>query len=336
MATLTDNLTRLRRFLRDPDGLVWSDADILAQWNEAQLEICQKCKGLIERVEAHHYPPQWTWSYFFEWEEQHLEGDMHQALIPYTQAEHTMSYPWEAGYWVDLSDTPDSGYRFTIPWEGALVSTPADIVPLKLHTRLQRMKFAAYDEEPISELQPREVARDDNYWMTRTGQVRHYVPYDETRNLFFLYPHPSGPVWDTEMTEDVPFDDTGGLLFDLGSLYESDTGLTTDSIDTEDSVFMIYDAIPYEQNEWYEDNEIPAVFLKYIEYGTLERCFGADNDGFIPSLRDYWQMRKEAGVQAIQRMLRMRVKDRDYCLGRGSTAAVRRRGGSLGPHYPSV
>lgn len=83
-------------------------------------------------------------------------------------------------------------------------------------------------------------------------------------------------------------------------------------------------------------NGNPSVFLKYIEYGTLERCFGADNDGFIPSLRDYWKMRKEAGIQAIHRMLRMRVKDRDYCLGMGSRAAVRRRGGSLGPHYPSV
>jgi hypothetical protein len=333
MSTVTGNLTRIRRFLRDPEGLVWTDDDILQAWNMAQLEITQKAK-FLERVEAHHYPPEWTWSYQWDWEKQHIEGDMHKCLLVYQQTGEVITYPWEAGYWMDANDTPDDGYRCTHPWETAMCSTPSDIVPMKLHTRLQRMKFCAYDEEPIQAIQPREVATNDPYWKTRTGQVTNYCIFDETENLYFLYPHPSAITWH-EVAEEDTFDDSGGLITDFGTLYESDTGLTTDIVDTEDSVFMVYDAIPYDLQAWEDDCLIPDVFLKYVEYATLERCFGADTDAFIPTLRDYWKMRKDAGIEAMKRMLRMRVKDRDYQFG-GIQSAVRRRGGSLGPHYPSV
>lgn len=334
MSDLQSNLARMRRFLRDPDGLIWSDADILANWNQAQLEFSQKAK-VLERVEAHHYPPEWTWVYLWEWERQHLDGDMYRALSVYQQTGEVICYPWEAGYWSDLSDTPDDGYRFTHPWEGAQTSMPADVVVMKMHTRAQRMKFVAYDEEPIQAAQLREIATDDPYWKTRTGQVTNYYFMDETKNLYCLYPHPSSVVWD-EVAEEDTFDDAGGFITDMGELYDADLGMVTDAIDTEHSVFMVYDAIPYEIDGW-NDTEcsIPETMRKYVECATLERCFGADTDGFIPSLRDYWKMRKEAGIEAVKRMMRMRVKDRDYQLG-GSRPAVRLRGGTLGAHYPSV
>jgi hypothetical protein len=337
VAGLEDNLVRIRRFLRDHDGIVWSDADILQSWNDAQLELCQKTK-FLERIESHYYPPEYNWSYLFQWENLQtypfIEGDVYRALTEYHQTEYVFCYPWEGMYWGDLSDAPDDGYRFSHPWEGVLCGSPADVISLKMHTRFQRMKFIAFDEDPIDEIQLRDVAADDPHWKTRSGTVTNYYMLDETLNLYCLYPRPSEVTYQ-ETTEGDVFSDTGGLTFDFGSLLESDTGMVTDVIDTEDAVFMVYDAIPFEMAEWDDECDVPDVFRKYVEYGTLERCFGADSDGFIPTLRDYWKMRKDAGIEAIKRMMRMRAKDRDYQFG-GVNKPYRGRGGSLGPHYPSI
>lgn len=334
MATLEGNLTRIRRFLRDTAGTVWSDDTILRYWNDAQLEVCQLAK-ILERVEANYFPPEYDYSFQWDWERQHLEGDMHQALTVYQQTGDVITHPWESGYWLTTNDNPDDGYRFTHPWEGAQTDSPADVIPMRMHTRYQRMKYFAYDEEPLQSAQIRDIAANDPHWKTRSGQPTHYVFSDETENLYFLYPRPSNVTWQETEEGDV-FDDDGGLHYDFGWLYESDTGLTTDAIDTDNAVFTVYDAIPYEMTAWdSEDCDIPEVLRKYVEYATLERCFGADTDAFIPTLRDYWQMRKNAGIEAIKRMMRMRTKDRDYQFG-GSRPTVRVRGGSLGAHYPSV
>jgi hypothetical protein len=334
MATLEANLTRMRRFLRDVDGTVWTDDDILQAWNDAQLEVSQKA-NILEHVESHYYPPEFNWSYQWDWEFQYTEGDYYKCLNVYQQTGQVICYPWESIYWGDLSETPDDGIRFTHPWEGAAISNPADVVPIRMHTKFQTMKYAAFDEYPIDNIQIRNVAESDPHWKTRIGQPTSYYFLDETENLFCLYPHPFDVTWQ-ETTEDLVFADDGGLQFDFGTLAESSVGISTDVIDTDNAIFMVYDAIPYAVAEWDSDEcDIPDIMRKYVEYATLERCFGMDCDGFIPTLRDYWKMRKEAGIQAINRMLRMRVKDRDYQLG-GTRPAGRLRGGSLGPHYPSV
>ncbi len=46
--TWADIITRLRRFLRDPDGQIWSDADLLANFNDAQHEIANKTGSIIQ------------------------------------------------------------------------------------------------------------------------------------------------------------------------------------------------------------------------------------------------------------------------------------------------
>ena len=55
--------------------------------------------------------------------------------------------------------------------------------------------------------------------------------------------------------------------------------------------------------------------LPVIEYATLERCFGADTDGYIPSLKGYWANRKKIGIEAIKLFKNMRTTDRDYRMG---------------------
>jgi len=101
---------------------------------------------------------------------------------------------------------------------------------------------------------------------------------------------------------------------------DSDTGIIFDTIDADDHLFMIFEAMPEaieeESDTW--DDEIswwPPYMIPMIEYATLERCFGADTDGFIPSLRDYWENRKKIGLETIKLFKMNRSTDRDYRLG---------------------
>jgi hypothetical protein len=98
-------------------------------------------------------------------------------------------------------------------------------------------------------------------------------------------------------------------------LDESDYGLVVDLIELDNNLFMVYIAQPTDIEEVADVSSFPDFLVKYIEYATLERAYGDDTDGFIPSLRDYWKARKEIGLKALQKYQRLTLGDRDYRLG---------------------
>lgn len=331
---LSASVTRMRRFLRDPDSAIWTDADLMAWWNEAQIELAQKT-SLLERCEVHYYPPRYSYAYMWDWEYTYIDGDIyHPCLCLHQPSIGVNCYPWEAGYWLDTVSTPDDGDRYTQPWEIAYCS-PAEPAKVPLHRKCDNLKFAAYDEVRIDPLSEREVAGMDGYYKTRTGQVTNYYRPDSESNQIVLYPTPSSIVFQEEDDADI-FDDDGGLLVEESETESDDFGISTNVIDSDDALFFAYTYIPTDVTDWTDSSEDwPDWFLKYIEYGTLERAFGADTDGYIPSLRDYWKLRKEIGIKALQKFWRMRGQDRDYRLGMNNRP-TRGRGGSLGAHYPAI
>ena len=116
-----------------------------------------------------------------------------------------------------------------------------------------------------------------------------------------------------------------------------DLGIHTDLVTTADALFLAYDFAPKEITSFYgSDCDWPDWSLKYVMYGTLERAFGADTDGYIPSLRDYWKARKDIGIEALKRFKRMRLTDRDYRLGGAARKVPRGRGPSLPAGYPAI
>lgn len=328
----------MRRFLRDPDSNIWSDNDILTYWNDAQLEIASKI-GYIEKVNAYKYPPEWTWAYMPDWERQHTDGDRYQCLTLWQAENAVVCYPWEPGYWLDNSDTADSGYRFTHPWEGVFTGSPADIVPIPLHDRFNAMKFMAYNERELCPIDRKNLSLRDGFYRTAAGTASNYWHPDEERNQFVPYPRPSNVTFDDGSLTDT-YDDAGGIVnWEEAALDETDRGLITETLDTDDKFLAVFEAIPDDVSDdpgdWYStDIDWPAFLVKYFRYGTLERCFGADTDGFIPSLRDYWRQRKELGILGIKRFKAMRRQDRDYRLGggRGKTTSRHPR---LPASYPA-
>ncbi len=322
MANFATQLIKVRRFLRDPDGLIWTDEDVRTYYNDTLLELSSKI-GFIEKVHTYKYPPEWTFSYMYDWEKQYADGDKYQCFTIWQAQNVVITYPWEATYWLTNSDTPDSGTRFTHPWESAY-SAPADYVPSPFHAKFNKARFVAYNERALSPTTQGELAGKDSHYKTASGTPGWYWRPDIEGNQIVIYPRPSSITFDDggllrDPTEAL--DDAGGLnTWDEASLDERDTGIITDNIDTVDALFMVFESLPQEvtssAGDWYtEEVDFPDIFLKYVMAGCLERCFGADNDGFIPSLRDYWRLRKEIGIKAIRKFKVLRLSDRTFQLG---------------------
>lgn len=328
MSTFSDEITIIRRFLRDPDGNIWSDNDIQTFWNGAQHEIASKA-GYIEKVNTYKYPPEWTYSYMHDWEKQTVDGDRYQCLIPWEADGSVVCYPWESSYWLDSERTPDSGYRFANPWEGVLCGSPADVIPIPLHDRFNEMKFMAYDQDELEPTDRRKLSLEDGFYRTATGTSIRYWHPDEERNQVVPYPRPSNVTYDDGSLTDT-FDDAGGIVtWEEAAIDEADIGLVAETLDTDNKFLAVFEEIPEDVSsdpgDWTIDEiDFPAFLVKYIRYGALERCFGADTDGFIPSLRDYWQARKDLGIRAIKRFKSMRRADRDYRLGGGRRRIISR------------
>ena len=334
--TLSATLTKLRRFLRDPDGAIWTDADLLTYWNDAQVEIAQKTL-ILSNVEAHHYPPEYNYTYTHDWEKQFVEGDSY-CPVEQSMTREGMSFThvWESAYYLDTISTTQSGYRCTHPWE-AYYAAPDGFVPVPLHAQLDRMLFAAYDREQIAPASRKEISEGNAYYQTQTGSPTHYWRIDDYSNQIVLFPQPSmvivnydyPDILDDPATEPNPVTTSTEEWLD-----DSDTGLITDIINLDDSLFMVYQSIPSDITAWTDDTDLPPWFLKGVECAALERSYGADTDGFIPTLRDYWKVRKDLHIKLIGKFKVMRLTDRDFVM-RSFLKPACSRHGRLPGNYPA-
>jgi hypothetical protein len=350
---LTSRLTKLRRFLRDPDGEIWTDTDLLTYWNDAQVEIAQKTL-ILSKVEAHHYPPEYTYAYTHDWEKQFVGGDRYcpfeQSM---TRAGLSFCHSWESAYYLDTVTTPHDGYRITHPWEG-YYAAPDGFIPVLLHEQLDRMVFCAYGREKLDPATRKEIGEGSIYYRTQTGSPTNYWRIDEFSNQVALYPHPSMVLRNFSRTETIYNEYPDELYFEDGYfeneyfetviqenissseewLDQIDTGIITDIIYLDDSLFMVYQFLPSDIVAWDDDIDLPPWFVKAIECAALERAYSADTDGFIPSLRDYWKVRKELHIKLIAKFKNMRLADRDFVIGAFSKTRGDRHG-RLPGNYPA-
>lgn len=319
--------------LRDPDGLIWSSMDLQTYYNDAQVELAQKT-NLLVRVEAHYYPPRYDYSYMFDWEQEYTQGDIYQAFQVSQANGEVITFPWETAWYLSTATTPDDGDRFMHPWE-AHYCNPADPPGILFHAKFDKMKYCAYDRLKLEPTDEKNLQLTDRWYRTRTGLVTHYWRPDDYSNIFYLYPRPSSiTIQEPDVTDS--FTDTGGINSSAEAwLDETDYGLVTDVVSTADALFTVYTAQPDDISETTDESAFPDYLVKYVEYATLERAYGSDTDGFIPSLRDYWKVRKEIGLKALLRLQRMTLGDRDYVLG-GQPKPTSSKRLRLPDGYPAV
>jgi len=305
-------------------------------FNAAQYEISQKAITL-ETINAWHWPPQYTYTYVHDWELNHAEGDRLQVGVLWQANNIVICYSWEPSYWITNALNTEDGSRITLAWECGYV-TPNDPVPMPLHAQMLKPIFAAFDEESIPSSSQREISSKDSDYRTRTGAVQTFYRPDNYHNELILYPRPSSIDWQ-EVSEGDVYDDTGGIItWSEDSLDFSDTGMVTDAIAAAGALVCAFEILPTEvesdSDRWNDELDWPDFMVKYVEYAALERLYGADNDGFIPSLRDYWKMRKDIGINALKAYKRRRMSDRTFVLGQ-----TPKRGRSrlrLPDHYPAI
>lgn len=333
-------LAKIRRFVRDPDGLIWEAEQLRIYWDDAQIEIAQKV-GYLERAHVYRYPPSYTYSYLWDWEYEYTSGDRMQCLSMWNQGRKIITYPWEAAYWMTSVGTPDDGYRSTHPFE-SVYGAPADPVKMPLHAMYIKSIYAAWDEETITPVIESDIAKADSWYKTHEGiPIQFYLP-DTEHNQIVLYPRPSSVTWsedDRRISENEGLADDGGLYgYTDGDYDETDYGLTIETIETKGQLFLVFTALPESVATDYEDiidTWWPRFMLKSVMCATLERAYGASTDGFVPSLRDYWKMRKEATIKAIKEFKRMRTTDRDYQLNTQGSKPRRSRL-RLTSGYPAI
>lgn len=339
-----DELTKIRRMLRDPDGAIWSEPILRHLWNDVQQDLQHKT-SVLEDVEAQRVPASFQFAYQQEWEYRYLPSDQSQFYQCLSQHDdNAFCFRWETQQVAGIAaDVADYGIQFTQPWEAFMSETPGMVVKMRFPHNFNTMKFIAYDQNPIDAVSRKQVQSSDPSHMTHEGEPIAYYPYDEADNSYVLYPRPSTAfvhevdgegvaLFAEDDTEDT---DEGTIAVRTGSTDSGELGAALDIIDTVDSVFMVYDVSPADMLAASDEPDYPDFLRKYVRHGVVSRAYGANTDGRIRSLSDYWGMRYTLGIQFIKRYMSNRRVDRDYRLTSGAIPGRSRRHPRLPDRYPA-
>lgn len=339
-------LKKVRRLLRDPTGNVWSEAFLKNLWNETQQDY-QKRTHVLEDVVAQRVPQLYHFAYQYDWEYAELPTTVSQFYrCLNTHDEKVFCHRWEVQEITGIDgDVQDWGTHFTQPWEAFSGVTPGDVIKMRYPRGFNGAKFVAYDEEPIVPTSRKEIQSSDPSYVTRQGEPFAYYTHDEIDNSYVLYPRPSvGFANDVEgeglafyEEDDTEDDETGTIAVRSGSGETGHIGGSVDIVDTASNVFMVYEVNPVDVGLVSEEIDYPEFLRKYIRYGVISRAYGANTDGRIPSLSDYWQLRYDIGVEVGKRYCRNRRSDRDYRMTtKGAMSRRTRRHPRLPDGYPAI
>jgi len=181
---------KMRRFLRDPDARIWESVYLMTVYNDIQREV-QHITGFLENVEAIRLPPSYHYSYMFDWEYPHLEGDrFYQCLNLYQQGGYAFCNRWEVQTSNGTDGTAEEdGAHFTHPFE-AWYMTCGDVVKYKFPPDFFKAKYVAYDLKPIYPIEKKAAMQSSDY-KTREGEPFAYYRDDNLNDDFVLFPKPS-------------------------------------------------------------------------------------------------------------------------------------------------
>ena len=329
-----DELTKVRRYLRDPAGNIWSEPFLRHLWNDCQKDV-QHRTSVLEDVVAQRIPDLYHVSYMYDWEWQYLPSqysEFYQCLRKHD--EYVYTYNWEPQEITGIaSDTVDGGVHFTQPWEAFMGVIPGEEVRMKFPKNFRDVKFMAYDEEPIDATTRKAIQSVDSSYISHEGNPIAYYMHESQDRSYVLYPKPSTAFVDEVDGEGIAFfveDDTedttvGIIAIRTGSSETSNVGASVDVVGVQDNILMVYDVDPADVTTVSSEIDFPPYLTKYVRFGVLARAYRANTDGRIQSLAKFWDERYEIGIRAIKSFMAKRRQDRDYRLTTKPAAQVRRR-----------
>ncbi len=337
-------LRKVRRYLRDPAAKIWSDELIKHVWNQSQREF-QDTTDILENVVALPVPPLASMSYMHDCEYAFLDSDdTNYRCLRHHQ--NWFSFTCAADAEVLFGNSPgatEAGAGYTHPHEAYLEQTnrePWHPWPNDLH----QTKHIFFDNEPIGVTTRKAIASRDSSYIQRSGTPQEIFNYPDSDNAFSIYPRPTSFTWEdpagTGMVTFVEGDtvavEVGAIIQRTGTMDEGG-GIAISVIDQLDNILVIYRILPKDVNSEGDILSLPDYLTKYVRYRVLERLYGANTDGRIPSLARLWAARYGAGLQAVKRFIWQRKRDRDYRLITKDRAAGRtRKHARLPDTYPAI
>jgi hypothetical protein len=238
------------------------------------------------------------WSYIFDHEREFCDDIPYQAFTYHQQIDMALSYPWEAGSQFGLEGSA-RGSDITQPWEG--VYSPADkIVPMKLHLRFLKLRAVIYNRRVLYRLSEHELPAA----RCAVGEPWAYYFLSEERGEIALYPQPL-----------VYADDSAADYQRYEDWSEREIGHILDGSSLANRLLIIFEAMPpMVELDTNLDEFWPFYSQKILLFALLERAFNVNTDAFSPSLRDYWGMRKNIGIQLIRLLHQLKRRDRIFNL----------------------
>lgn len=189
-------LRRIRRFLRDPVGNIWTRALLLNLFNDAQREIQIKTRYL-EDLQIIRVPPLYHCAYLHDWEWPYLpssQSQFYQALRYHPQGDYVVCHRWETQF-DNSGDASDEGVHFTQPWEAFTGVIPGEQVKIRFPSNFHTAKLMAYDKEPIEFTDKKQLQAYDSSYLNRVGTTFAYYREDMLDNSFIPYPLPTSINW---------------------------------------------------------------------------------------------------------------------------------------------
>lgn len=196
-----EQLVRIRRMLRDPDGNIWSRSFLKTSYNNTQREI-QRRTRFLENATVLKYPPLYQASYLFEWEWLYLPSGTRffKALRDHQQGDYSYCARFEAQTaWGTDDVVTETGVMFTHPWEAFMGESVGLTVAIKFPENFHTAKFLAWDKWPIEYKTKKSITQSDSSYVTREGRPLFYYREDDADNSFIPYPKPSTVSWDDEV-----------------------------------------------------------------------------------------------------------------------------------------
>jgi hypothetical protein len=338
-------LVKIRRYLRDPNGNIWSEAFLRHLYNDVQQDFQHRTK-VLEGVVAQRVPQVYQWSYQQDWEYRFLpttETQFYQCLNQHD--DYVFCHRWEPQQITGLApDVADYGVHGTQAWEIYTSETSGDVLRMRFPADFNSVKFIAYDEKPLLGMSKKQIQSTDPSWMKHEGIPFAYYMQDQSDDSYGLYPRPSASFVNelsgegvAQSAEDDTEDTSTGLIATRTGSFDDGVGVPVDIVDVTNSVFLVYGVSPQSVNDDFDEPAFPEFLRKYIRYGTISRAYGGNNDGRIRSLADYWMGRYMLGVEFVKRYVRNRRNDRDYRLTtKGSVPGRTVRHPRLPDTYPAV
>ena len=321
--TWTEQLARIRRYLRDPNGAIWSDTMLLGLFNDEQRDWFSLI-GQLVGVQVVKLPPEFQHSYTHDWEwafTSHSSGAVWLALPYYDSGDVAYTHAWEPQSLVGGSGITVEGDRCTHPWEAWATATPSDPPPIPAPSGWDKSMLVAYDRKPVDPSTKKEITGNDPSWRTRAGEPQKYWRDDKTDSFLFLDALPSITWQDATSGE-------GDADTDAGA---------SSGIDVDGNLLFIFLKQPTALTTGTDESDFVAFMQKYLELGVISRAYKANTDGQVMSLAEYWDARKQAAVKAAKLFLVMSKTDRDYCLTtKGPPARSTVRHPRLPDAYPAV